>query len=149
MTECTNSVASPDSSLIPTENIIEDLFAFSTDFWAQDNPGVPSKRLNSYEDSLSSPESGFSNRSRISSGEDDLESWNQNKTEDVVWQSAEATHFDQSLPDLTAILDVGNHQNQRMAEYNQQLEWTYLEPAQPNFTVQDTIEEAVIAISAK
>lgn len=148
MTECTNSVASPDSSLIPTENIIEDLFAFSTDFWAQDNPGVSSKRLNSYEDSLSSPESGFSNRSRISSGEDDLESWNQNKTEDVVWQSAEATHFDQSLPDLTAILDVGNHQNQRMAEYNQQLEWTYLEPAQPNFTVQDTIEEAVIAIPA-
>ena len=38
-------------------------------------------RLNSYEESLSSPESGFSNRSRVSSGEDDLgeiQAWNCN-----------------------------------------------------------------------
>ncbi len=148
------------------------LIIFS-DFWASPpingdlNHGLLTKtRLNSYEESnLSSPESAsggcgsagsFSNRSRISSGEDDLETWNKSsnviKTEDWPSVSTVATtadtiadnDFDPSLTELNALLDNAN--NIRMefqpaepasevesGQNGQQLEWTYLEPAQPTF----------------
>jgi len=116
----------PDSStLIPTENIIEDIFAFTNDFWsvpgnhngplgtlqplqlAPASGGNHNKtRLNSYEESLSSPESGsgFSNRSRVSSGEDDL-------GETQAWNSKNSSY------------NSGGHPK---SADNQQQQWTYI-----------------------
>lgn len=161
------------------DNVIEDLFTFTSDFWAPATPiqshpdigGCTKVRLNSFEDqSLScSPESGFSNRSRISSGgEDDLEvtTWKNNKVEH--WTSVDATvvaeqqTFDPSLTELNAILDQASNTESRM-EFSsasaataasaqqannsmsdqQQLEWTYLEPAQPTFNVVEGLETIV------
>ena len=54
-------------------------------------------RLNSYEESLSSPESAFSNRSRVSSGEDDLGEVQQ------AWDKNSSNHHIGKHPDWTYI----------------------------------------------
>lgn len=179
-TECTEHAprSLADSTLIASspneaeaDNVIEDLFTFTSDFWAptssisQELNTTNKVRLNSYEDqSLScSPESGFSNRSRISSGEDDLEvaTWKNNKVEH--WTSVDNPAeplqlqtnqaFDPSLTELNAILEANNTSRMEFTTTNttataaamnmsdqQQLEWTYLEPAQPTFNVVEGLE---------
>ena len=80
MTECTNTTVPSDLYTV-SENIIEDIFAFTNDFWVTNGvqplqpdalkvqplqPSTLKTRNNSYDlDSLSSPDSMLSNRSDL------------------------------------------------------------------------------------